>query len=136
MIAIIQKLILIVLFVSLWGCATVYKIGKEFNSENTALINVGESTQQQILTLFGQPLNVGIINGNDVYIYLREDIIFQTNDKVIRKGNTLIIEFDQNKIVSNYYLNIPGKESSLFVYFLHKRNKEKEFHSQQTQNQF
>jgi len=37
-------------------------------------------------------------------------------------------------IVTNYYFNIPGKETPLFGYLLHKREKEKE-HEAAQQNQ-
>ena len=131
----IQNLIipLIALFLTT-GCVTTYKVGKIFKTENVANIEIGKTTQEDVLKMFGEPWRKGIANGKDVYIYTDEKIIFMMDDRVERKGNTLMIEFDENKIVENYYLNIPGKETILFGYFLHKRNKEKEQATAQQNN--
>ncbi len=108
------------------GCGTTYKIGKEFNVNEVSKLKIGITTQEEVIGYFGNPLRKGISNGNEVYIYTREDIIFEHNDHVTREGNTLVIEFDANKKVKNYYLNYPGKETLLFGYLLHNRENEKE----------
>ena len=108
------------------GCATTYRIGEFFKTDHLYEIEIGETNQEEIITMFGLPWRKGISNGNYVYIYSHEEITFKTDDTVIKKGNTLLIEFDEHKIVKNYYLNIPGKETLLFGYLLHKHHKEKE----------
>ena len=130
----VQNLIVVLIILSLIGCATTYKVGKMFKTDNVSKIEIGKTTQQEIIKMFGEPWRKGIANGNDVYIYTDEEIIFEIDDRVNRKGNTLLIEFDREKIVENYYLNVPGKETLLFGYFLHKRNKEKKQEAAQ-QNQ-
>ena len=127
-------LIIPILIILLSGCVTTYKVGKMFKVENVKKIEIGKTTQQEVVEMFGEPWREGISNGNDVYIYTDEQIIFGVDDRVDRKGNTLLIEFDNNKIVKNYYLNIPGKEALLFGYFLHQRNKEKEQEAAAQQN--
>ena len=108
------------------GCATTYKIGNKFEVVNVKQIEIGTTTLEQILTMFGDPWRKGISNGNIVYTYTDEEITFHLDDTVNKKGNTLIIEFDQHNVVKNYYLNVPGKNTIQFTFFLHKRNKEKE----------
>ena len=108
------------------GCATTYKIGTEFPLANIKSIQIGHTTYKEIIDLFGEPWRKGAINGNLVLTYTREEYTFQDTDEVQRTGNTLVIEFDANRIVQNYYLNVPGKEAVMFGYLMHKRNKEKE----------
>ena len=121
----IHKIILATTIIFLSGCATTYKIGKEFNIENIASIKNGITTNQEIISFFGQPLRKGILNGNDVFVYQREDVIIESNNAVKKVGNTLVIEFNRNGIVKNYYLNVPGKESVLFGFLIqHKREME------------
>lgn len=130
MLRMLPKYGLIVFFIVLSGCATTYKIGKEFNVTNIDKVKIGVTTQKEIISYFGEPLRRGISNGDEVYVYIREDIIIQTNDLVKREGNTLVIEFDEQGKVKNYYLNIPGKETILFGILFHKREKGKEIQQQ------
>ena len=116
----LQKFKIISLLVLLVGCSTVYKIGKEFDYSNVNKIKIGTTTQKEIIDLFGQPLRIGISNGNEVYFYSNEIITFNHDKTVKRDGNSLLIEFDEKNIVKNYYLNIPGKETILFGYLIHK----------------
>ena len=121
------KSIAVVLFIILFfsGCATTYKYGKEFPVKNVEQIKIGITTQKDVLNLFGKPLRKGIINGNDVFIYTKEDIIFNGDD-VKKEGDNLIIEFNSKGVVKNYYLNIPGNNSSVMSYVLYKKYKDKQ----------
>ena len=76
------------------GCATTYKIGEKFNADNVYKITNNETSQKQILQYFGSPWKKGLNNGKDVFIYSYEEIVFHVNDQVEKKGNTLVIEFD------------------------------------------
>lgn len=107
------------------GCTTTYKYGKEFPVNNVEQIKIGITTQKDVLSLFGEPLRKGIINGNDVFIYTKEDIIFNGDD-VKKEGDNLIIEFNKKGIVKNYYLNIPSNNSSIMSYVLYKKYKDKQ----------
>jgi|GEM_PF-2279988 hypothetical protein len=120
----IGMLALIVIFLT--GCGTTYKLGRPFNTENVVRIIIGETSQSDIINMFGEPLRKGISNGNVVFTYTDEKIHFDDDNTVSRNGNTLFIEFDKSGVVINYYLNVPGKESALFGYLMHKRNEEKE----------
>jgi len=122
----LTKLIIIVLVAGLLNsCATTYKIGKQYSTENVARIIIGKTSENDILRFFGDPWKTGISNGNIVYIYYYEEIVFYQDDSVVKNGNTLIVEFDKNKKVVNYYFNIPGKEPNLLSLIMHKKNKTK-----------
>lgn len=131
---IIKPLFVTILLFSVASCATVYEVGEVFETQNIDRIEIGQTHQTDIISMFGEPWRKGLSNGNDVFIYTHEKIIFKTNDNVERQGNTLVIEFNEESVVENYYLNIPGKEAVLFGYFLEKRNKEKRQYAAQ-QNQ-
>lgn len=125
----VKKLILKVVMASLillCGCATTYKIGEKFNSENVYKITNNKTTQKQILQYFGTPWRKGLKNGNDIFVYSYEEFVFKINHKVEKKGNTLVIEFDENKIVENFYFNLPGKEPVIIGIMIHKRREEQE----------
>jgi len=107
------------------ACATTYKYGKEFPVNNVNQIRIGITSQQDVLDLFGDPLKKGIINGNDVFIYTKENIIFNGDD-VEKKGDNLVIEFDEKGIVKNYYLNVPGRDTSVMSFVLYKKYKDKQ----------
>jgi outer membrane protein assembly factor BamE (lipoprotein component of BamABCDE complex) len=104
----------------IFGCSTVYKIGKEFDLTNISKIKIGITTQQDIINYFGQPYRKGIANGDEVFYYTYEQIIFEKDRNVKKEGNSLLIEFDTNGNVKNYYFNVPGKETFLMGYIFHK----------------
>lgn len=119
----LTKLTVIVLVAAfLNSCATTYKIGRQYSFENVARIIIGETSENEILNFFGDPLKMGLLNGNIVYTYSYEEIVFNHDDSIDNNGNTLIIEFDEHRTVMNYYFNIPGKGSSLISLMMHKRN--------------
>ena len=123
----LSRLIIIVLVAAfLNSCATTYIIGKQYSTENVTRIIIGKTSEKDIISFFGDPWKIGILNGNVVYTYCYEEIVFNYDDSVEKNGNTLIIEFDENRKVINYYFNIPGKGSSLISLMMHKKNMEKQ----------
>jgi len=108
------------------SCATTYRIGKQYSAEHVAKIIIGKTSEKEIIALFGDPWRTGLLNGNIVYTYCYEEIVFHSDDSVDKNGNTLIIEFDENMHVLNYYFNIPGKEPNLLSLIMHKKNKMKQ----------
>jgi hypothetical protein len=119
------KIVNLILAVCLSGliisCATTYKIGKPYASENVSKIVIGKTSQSDIISYFGDPWKTGILNGNVVYTYCYEEIVFYHDDSVDKNGNTLVIEFDDEKYVKHYYFNIPGKEPDLLTYMIHNK---------------
>lgn len=131
MLRILPKFKIILLLILLFGCSTVYKIGREFDFNNVSKIKIGSTTQKEIINFFGQPLRNGISNGNEVFYYSNETITFNHDKTVKQDGNSLLIEFDENGVVKNYYLNIPGKETILFGYLIHKIEMQKKINQVQ-----
>lgn len=121
-----KYLIVTIVLLSVSSCATVYEVGEVFETDNIESIAIGNTDQTEIIDMFGEPWRKGLSNGNDIFVYTHEKIIFKQNDHVDRQGNTLVIEFNEDKVVENYYLNVPGREAVQFGYFLHKRNHEKQ----------
>ena len=133
----LSNLIIIVLAIGLFTfCATTYKIGKQYSTEHVAKIIIGKTSEKDVITYFGDPWKIGILNGNVVYTYCYEEIVFHHDDSVDKNGNTLIIEFDENKNVLNYYFNIPGKGPDVLSFVMHNKNKAKQQQEQvASQNQ-
>jgi hypothetical protein len=97
---------------------------------------IAKTTEQDIIAFFGDPWKIGILNGNVVYTYCYEEVVFQRDDSIEKRGDTLVIEFDANKKVKNYYFNIPGKEPIAISLMMHKKNMDKQQEEQMAmQNQ-
>lgn len=119
----LTNLMVIVLVAGLLNsCATVYKLGKRYPYENVTNIIIGKTSENDVRSYFGDPWKIGILNGHTVYTYCYEEVVFNRDDSVERNGNTLIIEFDENQQVLNYYFNIPGKEMTILGLMMHKKN--------------
>ncbi|MEW6507066.1 MAG: outer membrane protein assembly factor BamE [Bacteroidota bacterium] len=127
----LPKFSLVFLVLLFFGCSTVYKFGKAFDLSNISKIKTGTTTKQEILSYFGEPFKKGIANGDEVFYYADELIIFERDRTVKKEGNTLLIEFDSNGTVINYYLNVPGKETIILGYLFHKLEMEKKFQNTQ-----
>ena len=107
------------------SCATTYRYGAPYDSENVTKIVVGKTSEQDVRHFFGKPLKTGLVNGHTVYTYCYEEIVFNQDDSVERNGNTLVIEFDENKVVLNYYFNAPGNEVPLTHMIVNEHNSSK-----------
>jgi len=114
-------LIIIVLVAGLISsCATTYRIGMPYPSENVSKIEIGKTSEKDIISYFGDPWKTGILNGNVFYTYRYEEFVFHHDDSIENIGNTLMIEFDQNNKVMHYYFNVPGKGPALLSLLMHK----------------
>ena len=123
----LSNLIIIVLVMGLFTfCATTYKIGKQYSTEHVPKIVIGKTSEKDIIIFFGDPWKTGISNGNIVYTYCYEEIVFHQDDSIDKNGNTLIIEFDKNMNVKNYYFNIPGKGPNVLSLMILEKNKIKQ----------
>ena len=113
-------LLIVLLAILLASCATTYKLGKHYATENVSQIVIGETTEKDVVALFGSPWKTGLLNGHIVYTYCYAEIVFYHDDSVEKNGNTLVIEFDENQRVLNYYYNIPGKDIPVLSLMMHK----------------
>ena len=122
-----SKLVIMVLISGfLFSCSTTYKIGKQYSTEHVSKIEIGTTSESDIKSFFGNPWKKGILNGNLVYTYSYEEIVFRRNNAVEKTGNTLIVEFDEDKNVKHYYFNIPGADPLDLSLMMHKNKTLKE----------
>ncbi len=77
------------------GCATV---GHEFPSSGVAQIRMGQTTQQQVKELFGEPWRTGVEDGRPTWTYgrYRYRLFGETQTK------DLIVRFDAQNRVHSY----------------------------------
>ena len=85
------------------GCA---RIGNDFESHQVKKITVGETTQSDIVNMFGQPWRTGLENGVTVWTYGRYTyrLIGETDTK------DLTVKFDTTQKVKSYNFNTTSKE--------------------------
>ena len=77
------------------GCAS---IGKDFPAQDVARIEIGSTTQQQILDMFGSPWRTGLESGQKTWTYGRYNYgLFQE-----KQATDLVIRFDKNNVVASY----------------------------------
>ena len=82
-------LLIVLLAILLASCATTYKLGKHYATENVSQIVIGETTEKDVVALFGSPWKTGLLNGYIVYNYCYAEIVFYHDDSVEKNGNTL-----------------------------------------------
>ncbi|MBA4377888.1 MAG: hypothetical protein C0395_04435 [Gemmatimonas sp.] len=77
------------------GCATV---GHEFPSSGVTQIRMGQTTQQQVKELFGEPWRTGVEDGRPTWTYgrYRYRLFGETQTK------DLIVRFDEQNRVHSY----------------------------------
>ncbi len=80
------------------GCA---RVGHDFETENVPYIKIGETTQSDIIKMFGQPWRKGMENGVTMWTYGRYTyrLIGDTDTK------DLVVKFDKEGKVSSYTFN-------------------------------
>ena len=86
------------------GCA---RVGSDFNSHRVEQIKINETSQSDIVLMFGQPWRKGMENGVTMWTYGRYTyrIIGETDTK------DLVIKFNKDAKVSSYTFNatVDGK---------------------------
>ncbi|DAB27368.1 MAG: hypothetical protein A2513_11145 [Sulfurimonas sp. RIFOXYD12_FULL_33_39] len=83
---------------TLGGCA---RVGTNFNASQVQRIKIGETTQNDVVAMFGQPWRKGIENGVRMWTYGRYTyrLIGETDTK------DLVIKFNNEGKVSSYTFN-------------------------------
>jgi outer membrane protein assembly factor BamE (lipoprotein component of BamABCDE complex) len=86
-------LLIMVIFAS--GCAS---IGEKFPVQDVAQIEIGKTTQKQIMDMFGSPWRTGLESGQKTWTYGNyRYALFQE-----KQATDLVIRFDQNNVVVSY----------------------------------
>ena len=84
--------------ISFSGCA---RVGYDFETQNVPHIKIGETTQADIVSMFGQPWRKGIENGVTMWTYGRYTYrLFGRTDT-----KDLVVKFDKEGKVSSYTFN-------------------------------
>lgn len=86
------------MFLSASGCATV---GHEFPTGQVSSIKIGETTQNDVYTTFGNPWRTGLDNGLKTWTY---GSYFYT---LFGEGSSedLVIKFDKRGVVASFVFN-------------------------------
>ncbi|MCK4874817.1 MAG: outer membrane protein assembly factor BamE [Sulfurimonas sp.] len=95
---ILWRLAIVAALLTFGGCA---RIGQDFNEQRVQQIKIGETTQSDIVTMFGQPWRKGIEDGVTMWTYGRYTyrVIGETDTK------DLIVKFDDDGKVESYTFN-------------------------------
>lgn len=104
----ITYIILGTILITLTSCATV---GREFPVDPVAKIKIGETTQEEIQHMFGQPWRTGIEDGLRTWTYGHyRYAIFGSN-----QTRDLVVRFDlQGKRVISYSFSSTNEEDKSF----------------------
>jgi len=91
-------LIFLNILITFNGCA---RIGHDFNENRVQNIQIGKTTKDDLISMFGQPWRKGIDNGVTMWTYGRYTY------RVIGEADTkdLIVKFDKDGKVSSYTFN-------------------------------
>jgi hypothetical protein len=91
-----RLLVGLVVAIALWGCAGL-PVGREFPSPEAAQIKADVTDKMRLLTLFGEPYQVGIDNGDQTWrwFYARRSV-----SATISKD--LSVRFNANGTVKSY----------------------------------
>ncbi|MFQ5483146.1 MAG: outer membrane protein assembly factor BamE [Nitrospinaceae bacterium] len=96
---------LAILIIGAWllaGCGTV---GKEFDMALTKAVVNGQTTKQEVRSMFGKPFKTGIQNGEEIWIYERSQYSVMGNDF----SKNLIVVFNPQGIVSSHQIMASGQ---------------------------
>jgi hypothetical protein len=86
------------LIFSLYTCATV---GHDFAASKVYDIQIGKTTQAEIMAMFGQPWRVGLEDGKLRWTYA----IYHYSAFSEARTKDLVVRFDANNIVGSYTFN-------------------------------
>lgn len=92
--AIMASLMLVIVLL-FSGCTT---IGEKFPVQDVARIEIGKTTQKQVVEMFGKPWRTGMESGQKTWTYGNYYYaLFQE-----KQATDLVIRFDQNNVVASY----------------------------------
>lgn len=97
-VGILWATVVITALLTLGGCA---RVGQDFNANKVQTIQIGKTTQNDIVAMFGQPWRKGIENGVTMWTYGRYTyrLIGETDTK------DLVVKFDNDGKVKSYTFN-------------------------------
>lgn len=91
----ISAYLMLVIILLFSGCAS---IGQEFPVQDVARIEIGTTTQKQIIEMFGSPWRTGLESGQKTWTYGTYSYgVLQE-----KQATDLVIRFDKNNVVASY----------------------------------
>ncbi len=83
-----------------FGCGT---SGKDFNASLFDSINNGNTTKEEVESMFGRPFKKGFQNGNEIWIY---EYNKYKAFKILGEDSTkdMVVIFDENKVVKTHLM--------------------------------
>jgi hypothetical protein len=82
------------------GCGTT---GKEFDTALFENINNGNTTQEEVESMFGRPFKKGFQNGNEIWVYEHNKYkAFKILGEDTSKD--MVVIFDENKVVKTHVM--------------------------------
>lgn len=91
---------LLVAVLTTFGCGTT---GKEFDADLFDNINNGNTTQEQVESMFGLPFKKGYQNGNEIWVYEHNKYkAFKILGADTSKD--MVVIFDENKVVKTHVM--------------------------------
>ena len=99
-------LLLLIIFLSNCNLTEVNNShGVGFLVEKTKKININQSNQNDILSIFGPPSTTDFFN-EERWIYIERSMtkgkVLNLGRNIIKENNTLLIDFDENGLVTKY----------------------------------
>jgi outer membrane protein assembly factor BamE (lipoprotein component of BamABCDE complex) len=96
--AIILGLMFVAFTLAAVSCATV---GRKFPVDAVSKIKIGETTKEEITSLFGSPWRTGIDDGKKTWTYVH----YRYSAFGDSKTRDLVLRFDEHGVVTSYTFN-------------------------------
>ena len=115
-------LLLWVFLMIISSCSTVYIAGKKFDETKVSTLVPGKTNELQVLEMFGEPFQKGLINQFEVFIYEYEENEFPADSGlevyVNKRHKSLMIVFDENNVIRYFTHNVPLSTGTLDMMIL------------------
>ncbi len=108
------------------SCSTTYIAGKNFDETKVSTLVPGKTNESQVLQMFGEPFQKGLINQFTVFIYSYEENEFPADSGfevyINKKSKSLMIVFDENNVVRSFTHNVPLSFGTMDMMILNEEN--------------
>lgn len=115
-------LLLWVFLMIISSCSTVYIAGKKFDETKVSTLVPGKTNELQVLEMFGEPFQKGLINQFEVFIYEYEENEFPADSGlevyVNKRHKSLMIVFDEKNVIRYFTHNVPLSTGTLDMMIL------------------
>jgi outer membrane protein assembly factor BamE (lipoprotein component of BamABCDE complex) len=118
-----QKFFLVLAFLLMFLCSGCFVLGTNknyhpFESEALSSVKPGQTTAQEILSLFGAPTEMVKLSNGNAYIYHRSVakgtviwLIFISFGNYDKQADQIVFFFDNNDLLTNYGVSLNAKNA-------------------------